>query len=117
MVTEVNKSKIIYGRSKTDNELYQILELQRKNLFDNISDEQQKDEGFLSVEHSFDLLKRMNMTCPHIIAKLEDKVIGYALCMHPQFSQELELLKSMFIELQSILSKNDKYIVMGQICV
>ncbi len=113
----MSKSDIIYGRSKTDKELHQILELQHKNLFENISDVQRRDEGFLTVEHTFGLLKKMNGTCPHVIAKVSDKVVGYALCMHHMFSQELELLKPMFKELQAILPENEKFIVMGQICV
>ncbi len=59
----------------------------------------------------------MNEVCPHIIAKDKDKVVGYTLCMHPMFSEELEFLKPMFNELRAILTEDEKFIVMGQNCI
>jgi hypothetical protein len=41
----------------------------------------------------------MNAVCPHIIAKVDDKVVGCALCMHPLFSAVIAVLKSMFDEI------------------
>jgi len=113
----VNKSNIRYCRSKSDKELHQILELQQKNLFTNVSDEARKQEGFVTVIHTFDLLKQMNAACQHIIAKAGGKVIGYALCMHPCFSKEIEILKPMFYEIESVNPKPRNYIAMGQICI
>lgn len=113
----MSKSIIRYCRSKTDKELHQILGLQQKNLFANITDEERKLEGFLTVEHTFDLLKKMNEACPHVIAKINDKMIGYALCMHPQFSTEIAVLRSMFDEIEVINPKPGKYVAMGQICL
>jgi len=113
----VSKLNINFCRSKTDKELHQILELQQKNLFANITIEDRRHEGFVTVKHTFDLLKKMNEACPHIIAKVGDKVVGYALCMHPMFSGEIALLKPMFKEIETIFPKVEKYIVMGQICI
>ncbi|HEX9826817.1 MAG TPA: GNAT family N-acetyltransferase, partial [Flavobacteriaceae bacterium] len=59
----------------------------------------------------------MNDCCPHCIAKHGDKVVGYALSMHPKFADGIEVLKPMFIEINKIISGNAKYIIMGQICV
>ena len=44
----MSKSNIRYCRSKTDKELHQILELQQKNLFDNIPDKDRRHEGFVT---------------------------------------------------------------------
>ena len=113
----MSKSNIIYCRSKTDKELHQILELQQKNLFANVSEEEHINEGFVTVSHSFEILKKMNAACQHIIAKAGGKVIGYALCMHPFFSQKIEILKPMFYEIESVNPKPRNYIAMGQICI
>ena len=109
---------IIYSVATTNDELLKILKLQQENLFKNISEEEKLAEGFVTVEHTFDLLKEMNGIFPHIIAKSETgEIAGYALCMHPKFGDKIEVLKPMFTILNSIIPKDEKYIVMGQICV
>ena len=113
----MSKLNIRYCRSKTDKELHQILGLQQKNLFANITDEERKQEGFVTVIHTFDLLKKMNEACPHIIAKDYDKIIGYALSMHPLFSTTVAVLKPMFDEIETVNPKPSNYIAMGQICI
>jgi len=115
--TQLNSFKITYCRSTTDDELKQILDLQQKNLFSNVSEIEQKQEGFVTVSHSLKLLKAMNNVCPHIIAKAKDKVVGYALCMHPMFSNKIDVLKPMFQEIETLVPRIEKYIVMGQVCV
>jgi ribosomal protein S18 acetylase RimI-like enzyme len=113
----VSKSNIRYCRAKTDKELHQILGLQQKNLFANVTDEERKQEGFVTVAHDFDILKKMNEACPHIITKVNDKIIGYALCMHPLFSGTIAVLKPMFDEIETVNPKPSTYIAMGQICI
>lgn len=116
---------IIYTTANTDHELRQILQLQQENLPAAISEETQKTQGFVTVHHSFELLKRMNRSCPHILAKDEDQVIGYALCMHPKFSNEIEVLRPMFKQISPVLNDPltsvgvfaDNFIVMGQVCI
>ncbi|HMB61913.1 MAG TPA: GNAT family N-acetyltransferase [Eudoraea sp.] len=98
-------------------ELEQILELQQHNLPQILSPGEKVKEGFVTVSHSLDLLERMNAVCQHIIAKKEGQVIGYALSMHPDFGNEIEVLKPMFDEVNSSALKDAKYIVMGQICI
>ncbi|MBT8290717.1 MAG: GNAT family N-acetyltransferase [Muriicola sp.] len=105
-----------YGRATTEKELRDILELQRQNLPEQLSNELKQREGFLTVKHSFDLLNKMNDVCPHIIAKDGDRVIGYALCMHPDFKTEIPVLFSMFKEIETQYG-NESFLVMGQICI
>lgn len=106
-----------YKRASQKNELEQILQLQRDNLHTVVSEEIKKTEGFVTVHHDFDILNRMNEACPHVIATYDDKVVGYTLCMHPKFGDEIELLRPMFAEIKRILGPDEKYIVMGQVCV
>ncbi len=108
---------ISYYRAKTKEELLQILELQKRNLPDFISEKEKAEEGFVTVSHSMDLLQSMNNLCPHIIAKESDKVVGYALCMHPQFKASIPVLIPMFKEIEKVVGEDDKFIIMGQICI
>jgi len=107
---------VFYKRASDDEELDQILKLQQQNLPPRLSAEERRKEGFVTVSHTFDALERMNNICPHIIAKDDDVVIGYALCMHPNFANEIEVLKPMFDQITLTLPKGISYIVMGQIC-
>lgn len=108
---------IVYGRATSEEDLNQILALQQKNLPGVVSSEEKKIEGFVTVSHTFDILKAMNDACPHIVAKSDGIVIGYALCMHPKFADEIEVLRPMFDEIGALRPKVENYIVMGQICV
>ncbi len=108
---------IIYTQATSDWELEQILSLQQENLPKNMSPEECEREGFLTVEHSMDILKAMNDECGHIIAVEDGKVIGYALCMHPKFAKEIEVLKPMFEQIKTLVDTPDSSMAMGQICV
>ncbi|QBA65663.1 GNAT family N-acetyltransferase [Muriicola soli] len=105
-----------YGVAFSDKDLQDILELQEQNLPANLSEEAMRRDGFLTVKHNFELLKKMNDVCPHIVASNGDRVIGYALCMHPDFKSEIPVLFSMFKEIEA-QSGIDSFMVMGQICV
>ncbi len=106
---------IIYTTASTTEELLQILSLQQMNLKSAVSSEEMKQEGFVTVEHDLKLLKRMNDLCPHIIAKDEEKVIGYALSMTEDFKDEISVLRPMFNELDANHIQN--FLTMGQICI
>ncbi len=108
---------IIYTQATSEKELEQILSLQQENLPKNMSPEECEREGFLTVEHSMDILKAMNDECGHIIAVEDGKVIGYALCMHPKFADEIEVLKPMFEQINTLVDEPQSYMAMGQICV
>lgn len=116
---------ITYSLSASEDELQEILHLQQRNLPNSVSEEDKKTEGFVTVQHDFQLLKAMHDTCPHILAKDGATVVGYALSMHPDFGERIEVLKPMFDEINSVnhlastaLSLTvDRFIVMGQICI
>ncbi|TLP72907.1 GNAT family N-acetyltransferase [Maribacter sp. ACAM166] len=106
---------INYTTAKTTEELLQILSLQQINLKSAVTSSEIEQEGFVTVSHNLDLLKNMNEACPHIIAKDDDKVVGYALSMVPSFKNEITVLQPMFQELDRLHIQN--YLVMGQICI
>ncbi|WP_276168970.1 GNAT family N-acetyltransferase [Zobellia alginiliquefaciens] len=108
---------IIYTTATTAIELEQILVLQQKNLPTSVSAQEKEKEGFVTVVHNFEILKAMNDVCPHIIAKSGEQVVAYALCMHPKFANEIEVLKPMFKELDCTVPLITNCIAMGQICV
>ncbi|WP_299434149.1 GNAT family N-acetyltransferase [uncultured Maribacter sp.] len=108
---------ILYCKTKTKNEIQQILVLQKQNLPNNLSTEEKIKEGFVSVSHTLDLLEEMNAICAHTIAKHNGKIIGYALSMNPIFADKIELLKPMFSQINELLPEQKNYIVMGQICI
>ncbi|MFN8354955.1 MAG: GNAT family N-acetyltransferase [Spirosomataceae bacterium] len=106
----------------TDDEILQILELQRQNSPQNITNETLVSQGFVTVQHTPDLLRSMNQALPQIIAKDQDRVVGYALVMPQSFQDLIPVLKPMFVMLDSLSWKSKaiptySYYVMGQICV
>jgi predicted GNAT superfamily acetyltransferase len=111
------KTKITYHRVETDSELNAILKLQSENLPQKISVLEKQQEGYVTVHHTFDILKRMNNSHAHIIAKHDQNVIGYALCMSKRFRDDISVLAPMFNEIDTIIPKTLHYIVMGQVCV
>ena len=113
---------IRYETARTPSELQQILALQSANLPHVISKEERQKEGFVTVQHSPELLKSMNDHSPHIIAKDRQKVIGYSLTMDKVFGAQIPVLVPMFDQINGLLYKNKAlssidYIVMGQVCI
>lgn len=113
----MNEHSIIYKRAETHEELAQILELQRTNIPASISEEEKKKEGFVTVHHTFEILKAMNEKCAHIIARYNNQVAGYALCMLKEFKEDIEVLKPMFQKIDDCLKDGETYVVMGQVCI
>ncbi len=112
----MNNNIISYTRASTDEELHQILAIQKENTPANISIEERGKEGFITVTHNFSTLKKMNKACAHIIAKKENIVVGYALVMLKSFRNEIPILTPMFSTADEVLN-NKNYVVMGQICI
>jgi len=110
-------SSIIYTRVNSNEDLKQILQLQHLNIPSAISENEKQQEGFVTVQHGFGILKAMNDKCPHIIAKNNQKVVGYTLCMLKEFKEEIDVLKPMFKNIDNCLKQNEAYVVMGQVCI
>lgn len=112
---------ILYRRADTDEDLRAILNLQRKNLPRALSSAEKEKEGFVTVHHSFGILKSMNDRCPHTIAVHNPTLAGYALCMLREFKNDIPVLVPMFAEIDKALhrlGKSDlRYLIMGQVCI
>ena len=111
-----------YDVVRDDSDLTAILYLQQQNLIVNLGLQEQEREGFVTVEHSFELLKSMNQPDPHIIAYDQSMLVGYALVMKRQFSEHIPVLIPMFKKIDSMYYEDKplrqfNYFVMGQICV
>jgi ribosomal protein S18 acetylase RimI-like enzyme len=107
---------LIFTQTSTENELHEILELQQRNLPKNLTETEKQHHGFVTVEHDFDTLFKMHEIHPHIIAKYNDKVVGYALSMSNVFKDSIPVLIPMFTELEK-LNIDHNFIVMGQVCI
>jgi len=113
---------IEYTSAKNSLDLEKILQLQWSNLEKNLEPKELAVEGFVTANHSLELLIEMNNEGPHIIAKAGNDIIGYALVMTQSFQFRLPVLVPMFDEIKATRYGNKllgdyKYFVMGQICI
>jgi predicted GNAT superfamily acetyltransferase len=114
--------EIVYKNADTAAELWGILDLQKANHTHRITQEEAENQGFVTVNHSFEQLQKMNEVEKHLIAKENDKVIAYILAMtvHAQF--DIPILVPMFELFKQIIFKGKavsdyQYMVVGQVCV
>jgi ribosomal protein S18 acetylase RimI-like enzyme len=103
-------------------ELQQILLLQQENLLTNVSEEERKAQGFVTMHHDLTILEQMHRLSPSVIIKDNDKVVAYALTMLRESRQLMPGLKAMFNLLDDLhwegnLLSDHRFYVMGQICV
>ena len=115
-------SDVTFTVAKNDEDLKQILALQKLNYKAYISTEEAVNQGFVSIEHDFSLLKDMNADYPHIIAKSGEQVVGYALVMLRKFGDKVDVLLPMFERINVLDWKgksmtDSSYFIMGQVCV
>ena len=108
--------------AETHEELRQILEVQRENHPDALSQDQADQKGFVTVRHSIELIEQMNAVAPHVIAVHEGQVVGYALVMLKEFRDMIPVLIPMFEMFEQIEYKGRglsdlNFYLMGQICV
>jgi len=111
---------IKYQLTSTNEELEQIIALQQKNLPLHISTNEKNEQGFVTIQHTLALLTKMHTAHPHVIAKHNDTVVGYALCMLQEFRNEIPMLIPMFNLIDTAIKKQNEdinYMVMGQVCV
>ena len=105
------------GPVEREEELEQILALQRTNLPAQLSAEELAADGFVTVEHTLDLLKRMHTMVPSIVARDGPSLAGYALVMPVECRLFIPILEPMFARLDSLGVARQRFYVMGQVCV
>lgn len=104
-------------------EVRQIHELQAVNLPSVLTADTMASQGFVTVRHDPDVLRRMNEVAPAIIAKDAGRVVGYALVMPREFAPEVPILGPLFEMLDglswrdALLRDRARWFVMGQVCV
>ena len=108
---------IEYKTTSNQKEVEEIIQLQQNNLFENVSEEERNQEGFVTVQHSFDQLQSWHETKPHTIAVSNGQVVGYAISMLRKYREEVPVLVPMFEKIDAKIEPHLKYIVMGQICI
>ena len=114
--------EIKYTSYINDDDLKEILRLQKANLFSSLLPEEKASQGYVTVQHDFDLLKEMWVYEPGIVAKHGNEVIAYVLTMTANFADSIPLLIPLF-DLFDIITYKGKpisscnYMAVGQICI
>ena len=106
----------------TPADLPAILALQRANLKSALTPDDIREQGFVTLVHSQDMLERMHALGPSVVAKLGDEVVGYALTMLLEARPLVPALEPMFTALTGARFRGRaldamRFYVMGQVCV
>ena len=113
---------VIYTTSITEKDLVGILELQKSNLAINLTADEINSQGFVTVNHSYEDLVKLNNIEQHIIAKDNDKVVAYVLAMTKRSKLDIPILFPMFEIFNTATYINKpvsayNYLVVGQVCI
>jgi GNAT superfamily N-acetyltransferase len=108
--------------SASTSDLQGIISLQKQNLKSELSIEEIKEQGFVTVSHTLDDLEKMHLHEQNIIAKEGDKIVAYVLGMTEQSKNDIPRLVEMYESFDQIQYKGKSvadysYIVVGQVCV
>ena len=111
-----------FTTSKTIEELNGILQLQKANLAQGLSQLEIQTQGFVTVSHSLDDLLKLNQIEQHLIMKNEEQVVGYLLAMTKKSRNDIPVLIPMFqlfdkIKYGEKLVSDYNYLVVGQVCI
>ncbi|HEY0434271.1 MAG TPA: GNAT family N-acetyltransferase [Chitinophagaceae bacterium] len=113
---------IDYHLCSSDDELRGILALQHDNLKKNLSKEEIRQQGFVTVVHSFPDIKKLNAAERHVVGTVDGKVIAYLLAMTKAAANDIPALQPMFGQFEKIYIgdmpvSEQPYIIVGQVCV
>lgn len=113
---------IQFGIAQDVRDFNQIIALQKANIEMSISAADSKDQGFVTVQHSVELLAEMNEPHPHIVVRDRDQIIGYTLVMPRRMRDSIPILIPMFDKIDRLnfagkALKDSRYFVMGQVCI
>ena len=106
----------------SDDELVQILQLNKSNHRTVLSDAEKTDSGFLTLLYSLELLQQLQKLTPAVIVKDGDTVVGYALAVSREGANVDHHLQAMVGQLDAVIYLGKplleyRYYIMGQICV
>ncbi|RYE59243.1 MAG: hypothetical protein EOP48_01515 [Sphingobacteriales bacterium] len=122
MENTIESPTITFAIASIDRHFEEIIQLQRSNHHQALSPDQQVENGFLFAEHTVDILKKMAVRMPQIIALNKERVIGYNLAMDQSMAGDLPMLTPMFQEFEKCNYKGKPlsqypFMVGGQVCV
>lgn len=109
-------------RAITDLQIQQILDLQQQNLKKNLSSEEVLTQGFVTAEHNFGQLKRINDAEPSIIATENGQLVAYAIAMRQDLAKDMPVFETLLKTVDNLTYKDKSikaysYIFIGQLCV
>ena len=113
---------IEYTTTESEHDLRGIIDLQRRNLPVNLSAEEIASQGFVTVVHDLDVLRKMHAIEPSVIARDKGTVVAYLLAMTAQSKMDVPVLIPMFELFDSLQFRGRSlssfnYLVVGQVCV
>jgi len=97
---------ITYSTANSQIDLAGILKLQKANLAASLDPEELRQQGFVTVNHTYDQLQKLNEDEMHIVGKDEEKIIGYVLAMTARSKAEIPVLIPMFRNFDSIVYRD-----------
>ncbi len=112
-----------YSQVSNINELRQVLALQKINQESAITAQESKSQGFVTINHTLEVLERMNTPHGHIIAKnVAGEVIGYCLVMLETMHSDMRILTPLIQKINQLTYRGHKliesdYFIMGQVCI
>ncbi len=113
---------INYTRCTSESDLKGILSLQQANLSHSLTPDEIQSQGFVTVNHTFELLDKLNRIENHVVAREHDKIVGYILAMTKKSRFDVPVLIPMFDLFDRIKYKGQfisgfNYLVIGQVCI
>jgi GNAT superfamily N-acetyltransferase len=113
---------IHFDIARSPQDFEQILELQRQNHLDALSGDDLASTGFVYARHTPELLQAFAAHLPQVIARSEDRVVGYTLAMPVALREALPELVPMFAQFDRTQFRGRplsdyRYMVGGQVCV
>ena len=99
-------------------EIDALLDLQRANLAVNLDAQTIESQGFVTFVYAPEAIKKMMQAAPQIVARADNKIVGYALATTVEVGLENKLMRPLVELFQKLdpLSKK-RFYLMGQVCV
>lgn len=108
--------------TETDQDLRDILALQRQNHVSQLPADVQAREGFVTLQYTLAELQQLHAAAPSIIARADGRLVGYALAAVPAVRGLVPPLDELFAMVETLPYHgrplaDHPYYLMGQICV
>lgn len=96
--------------------------LQKENIPAKLTADEMQEQGFVTVIHRLEDLRKMNQFEKNLVMKDDDKIVGYLLAMTKNSQSDIPVLIPMFEMFDTIsydkkLLADHNFIVVGQVCI